>query len=561
MKSLPVIFLCVAGAAAGSGLGWVLRGASPHPSENPNQNAVSGRLSMLSAKKAAHSLGPDVALEAARVDEIKAELVRQPGALRWLYLLGAAEEASAGDMPRLVRAASSEPAALRMLAVRWAELDPKHMFDTLCADAARSRVGIPGSDLSAVGDLKDLLFETWMQKDQKAAIEALGNLSALPKMDAVRLGIASNIMKSDPAQAFKLMHDWNLRNYVPPLDGISQWVAKNPRTAAESVIAADLGSLGSQVLDRVGREWAAADPESALAFAGEHRGSAGQQLAQGAFAAWAARDFQAAVSWLNARNDAVTRAMLGPPLIETWSKTDPQAAFVWANENLKGDARSAAASTIVKSMAEQNIDSAAAFIAGLESGTGKNMAASQLVTSWLAKNRPEDAAAAFKWMTSIPDSSARDAALQSASWRMVDLVPESVMNYLSTPDGAKAPPGLVDYAARHLTQDKGPTMAMDWTTKMPEGQRMQAQRSVLSNWLTTQPESALDWLRTQPDGNARNSFVASATSQLSWQSFETARQWVQSLSAADRPAALTGLRQTGPALSSQNRAALEAMLK
>jgi hypothetical protein len=212
-------------------------------------------------------------------------------------------------------------------------------------------------------------------------------------------------------------------------------------------------------------------------------------------------------------------------------------------------------------MAEQNVDSAAEFIAGLESGMSKNLAVTQLVNSWLSKGTSADAAAAFKWMIALPDSGARDAALQSASWRIVDLAPEVVMNYLSTPDGAKAPPGLVDRAASHLSQEKSPESAMEWATALPEARRQDAQRSVLSNWLSSQPEGALEWLRSQPEGNARKIYVAATTSQLSWQSFERAREWVQSLPAADRPAALLGLQQTGPALSTQNRATLETMLK
>jgi hypothetical protein len=59
----------------------------------------------------------------------------------------------------------------------------------------------------------------------------------------------------------------------------------------------------------------------------------------------------------------------------------------------------------------------------------------------------------------------------------------------------------------------------------------------------------------------RNRSITATTAGLSWQSVDATRTWIQSLPAADRPAALIGWRNAGTALSSENRAALEAVTK
>src|SRR5688572_10349899 len=116
MKTLPTLILCLTGAATGTGIGWLLRGA-PAPQHPPEVKAViaSGTSAVVGKNKP--GVAPWASSKGAAADELSAELARQTGAMRWLYLLGAADKATAADMPQLIHAANGMPGALRMLAV------------------------------------------------------------------------------------------------------------------------------------------------------------------------------------------------------------------------------------------------------------------------------------------------------------------------------------------------------------------------------------------------------------------------------------------------------------
>jgi len=559
MKALPTILLCIAGAAAGSGIGWLLRGAPPAATAENAGDTSATASPAFSPGRLADSAKSSSAEKAAA--DLSAELARQKGAMRWLYLLGAADKASAADMPALVRAAKDLPGATRMLATRWAEMDPQHMFRTLCAEYARNK---SGGTLADEYPLRSILFEIWAKQDPEAAIAALNDRSVLPGVESERFSMANTIMKSDPLRGFKLMNDWNITSYLPDLRHVAAWVEKNPRAAAEAAMQNSLGAATGEVMKQIGKAWAAQDPAAALAFAADRRGLNGIQLAQSVMSEWAQRDLSAAMAYAGAQSESLTKAKLGLPLIEAWAKSDPQAALVWANDNLKGEARAAAAASVVKAMAAQDLNAAAEFIAGLEPGGGKNRAVNQLVETWLGEdwlNKKDGVKAteALAWMASLPEPDARRYAMDQAAWRLFHAAPDETIAFLNSPQGATASQGMFDRAAQHLAQ-KNPESAMQWAAALPADRRSAAQNSVLSEWLNSRPEAAQQWVRQQPAGSGRSGLITTATMNLAWHSAEITRTWLTSLPAADHAAALQGLKQNG-GLSTEQRTALEALVK
>lgn len=553
MKTLPTLFLCIAGAGAGTGLGWLLRGSSSNAART-DIPAAAPEPSSVSAKDRARSTGKNPADPAA--DALSAELARRTGAMRWLYLLGAADKASPDDMPRLLRAAGGVPGAMRMLAARWAEMDPHHMFASLSAEYLRMP---EGGSLSDDYELRSILFDEWAKKDPEAAIAALRDLKALPGLASERTSMVNRIIKSDPARGLSLMTEWSIRGYVPSMSGIAKWAANDPRAAAEAAFAAETGHASDDLMKEIGKVWAGSDPAAALAFAGEKRGLKGIQLAQAVMTDWAVRDLKAALAHVNSQEESPAKAKLGIPLVQAWAKTDPRAALSWANENLKGEARAAAAGSIVKTMALNDIGTASEFIAGLEPGGGKAQAIHQLMETWLSKEKKEDVTAALAWMAALPDAETRRQAMESSSWRLFSSGADETIAFLATPAGATAPRQIFDQASRHLAK-KNPESAMQWATALPEDRRTSAQSEVLTEWLNSRPDAAMTWARNQPAGAARAENIKTLTMNLAWQSIESTRDWLKSLPAADRPAALQGLTQNG-SLSAENRTSLQALVK
>jgi hypothetical protein len=391
----------------------------------------------------------------------------------------------------------------------------------------------------------------------------LQDRTALLGVDGQRMSLTNTLMKTDPALALKLIADWSITSYLPNLDGVPAWAAKDPRAAAEAAMKADSDIVTREVMTHVGKVWAATDPAGALAFAASSRGLAGIHLAQSAMSAWAEKDLDSAIAHVEAQSETLTKAKLGLPLIETWARSDPRGALAWANENLKGEARAAAAASVVKTMAAQDIQAAAQFIGGLDPGGAKDRAIGQLVELWVGSdsydsNNGARATAALTWMTSLPEAEARQQAAQAA-WRLMHYAPEATIEFLKSPQGSAAPQALFDLAANHLAR-RNPESAMAWAAGLAPEVRDGAQRAALDEWINSRPEAAMDWVRRMPEGEDRASTIASVTTSLSYNSHETARRWLESLPPVDRPAALNGLRNNA-ALSDADRTALESALR
>ena len=64
---------------------------------------------------------------------LERDLSMSEGVTRWLYWLEAIEKAQLSDFPRLAQLAEGNSIARDLLAARWIDLNPRHMFDTIAA--------------------------------------------------------------------------------------------------------------------------------------------------------------------------------------------------------------------------------------------------------------------------------------------------------------------------------------------------------------------------------------------------------------------------------------------
>src|SRR4029077_4363905 len=94
--------------------------------------------------------------------QLERDLSLSKGVTRWLYWMDALGKALPSDFPRLAKLTKGKRELERMVARRWAEKAPRHLFDTLVAAAKFSR-GLP------VGTLASALFEEWPKRDPEAA--------------------------------------------------------------------------------------------------------------------------------------------------------------------------------------------------------------------------------------------------------------------------------------------------------------------------------------------------------------------------------------------------------
>ena len=295
MKNLRRILVLGLAAALGVAIGFGIR--SRHQPLEPNRSANSQRAL------------PDAAKASVRLARFSRMIRhwRRNWSTIWLFPAGYNNgfcgwkqwrEAGPADFPRLAKLAQGKPGAMQFLAARWADVAPRHLFDTLVA-ALRNGGRFPVNELAAV------LFDQWPKKDPEAAIAALNEPGDLGMRGAWQDRVADTIIRIDAERGLRLMAEWHIENYSPSMSAINKWAAADPQHAAEFTVANGLGTVAADTMEAIGKAWAKSDPAAALAFAESHPGNLGSSLASAALKQWASADLEQAGEWL-ANTDTAT---------------------------------------------------------------------------------------------------------------------------------------------------------------------------------------------------------------------------------------------------------------
>ena len=488
-------------------------------------------------------------------DPLAHALQTETGAKRWLLLLAATEKAGASDMPGLIRTVAADSSAVRMLAARWADLDPSHMLHTLYAEFMLPE-NAPGS-LPSRWTLASVLFEQWTKNDVAAAIKALNDVPEFSGRENLRMTTANEIFKTDVEAGLRAMKDWNIRNYGPDMKGVAAWAARDPRHAAEIVLKDAEGYVAQRALAEVAKAWAQSDPGGGLQFAAgldpARRAIFGGEVVR----SWAARDAKAAAAFAAAQPGGAFRNALGQGLVSEWGRTDAASALAWSQENLHGAARTEAIAGLVKSAAEKNLAAAADLVAGMEPGAAQSRASASIFETWFAKGKGERDAA-LDWLAALPDAGARSAAIERVQWNWVWNDPDAVREFIAGPHGDLASSSLIHQVARSQAA-KNPEAAMQWAAGLPAERAADARRAVLENWLAIRPEAAADYARQLPAGDERDGAIRTVSQSLVFQSPQQAAAWYRTLGDADRKTAREIFDGTG--LNDDQRRQLQDAIK
>ena len=475
------------------------------------------------------------------VDASLTEMLRaDTGAKRWLRLLAASEEATARDMPGLIRAAGKDSAAVRMLGARWAELDAPHMFRSMYADFLVPE-DAPGT-LPGRWTLTEALFEQWTASDPRAVVKALTDVPNFAQRDQLRMTVVNQLLKGDVEQGLIAMSEWNVRNYLPDLKKVASWAEQDPNRAAELASKLD-GYTGQEVLKQVGKAWAKRDPEGGLRFAATLTGPSRASFVGDLIGQWAQRDIESAAKFAESQQDIPFRNALATGLVAAWGKADPAAALAWSNENLRGIARAEAIAGLVKTAAEKDVTHAAELVAGMEAGPAQSRACASLFETWFNKGK-DQRDGALQWLSGITDSETRRAAFDQVAWQWMWNDPSGAKDFLSGPYANLASEQLVNQVARSQA-NKNPEAALEWAKTLGAERAEQARQAVLESWIMIRPEGAAEHVRKLPAGEERESGIRLVSRTLVWQSPKQAADWFRTLPAEDQKLARETFSQTG----------------
>src|SRR5581483_5215031 len=303
--------------------------------------------------------------------QLARDLAQSTGVKRWLFWWDAMEKAAPADFPRLAKLARGNRGATKLVAERWAELAPKHFFDTLRTAAMQEYP--PG--------LADTLIQSWLKQDKSAVIAALNSGEDFPQRKDWRGQLAITLMATDPETGLRLMSDWQIDNYGPSMSGVKSWAAADPRHAAEFTMANPAGPVSDSAIATIGEVWAKADPAAALAFAATQHGSLANKLSQTVLKSWADRNLSGAADWL-AGSDAPTLAKFSPTLVEAWAQQDAPAALAWCEANLTGTSLSDSIKALAAGAAQKDVASAAALVSSMSPSSARSQAAMAVADKW-----------------------------------------------------------------------------------------------------------------------------------------------------------------------------------
>ena len=549
MKIVFNLLLITVAAALGLAVGYLFRGKLKRPSASPAPISIASTQSAQRAGKSMRQLTTSTNDTSPLATQLERDLSMTSGVTRWLYWLDALEKATPQDFPRLVRMAQGNPTAMRFVAARWVEVDPRHMFDTIVA-ASGSNNGFP------VNELAQILFEEWPKRDPKSVIEALDS-NAGPTFRGWRMNVAADIFNNDVELGLGLMSRWHMTGYIPLMKGVSKWAAADPLHAAQFTYDNPVDLVSREMMKAIGKEWVKTDPAAALAFANSKPGELGSVLANSALKEWAATDLKAAADWL-ADTDPRTRNRLASSFVESWGKQDAAGALEWCALNLTGSSLAQAVGGVLTGLAQKDLAAAQSLVANMGPSTARAQAAAAVAQKAFPNTMSEKPipSETVAWLNQLdPDSMKR--ALNEVYWRWMNTDSQGFADFLKTANTSELPSHIYSNLARNLAR-KNPSEALEWAAELPSRRAVSVGGEAFAEWRRSQPEAAMTWLNElPPDDSRREPFFETAIRTLVYDT--QAAQQLAAMNASDRAAARRVIE--GMSLPDDRRTKLLGMLK
>ncbi len=505
MKILKHIILFAVAIAAGLTLGAMFRrNAQPVTTANPTQAAsvhASTNTAPIKPKKFSRYVKMD---DSPLASALERDLSMSEGVTRWLHWLEAIEKAQLSDFPRLAQLAEGNSIARDLLAARWIDLNPRHMFDTIAAHYGSGEVW---------SSLGNTLFKEWPKRDMKAVIAALSEKNgnhAGGRMKDWRWQVAGSLIYSDPEVGIKLFHEWNIENYGPNVTGIAAWAAKDPRHAAEVALAHPAGYASRLIMEEIGKTWAQVNPAEALSFAASRRDEYSSILASSTLKTWAEKDLDNAAEWLVSA-DSSTRNRLSPPFVEAWGKHDPEAALTWCEENLSGTTLATSVGSLVKGAAQNDVRAAADLVNTLKPSAARAEGAVAVANKWMPDygTRKPVAPEMMSWLAQLDTQSLRRV-LDDLQWRWSESDPKGLADFIRTLDPEQVPSHTYSHISRNFARNN-PEQALEWASQLKGNEGVSAGQEAFSTWFQAQPELSMQWLQALPRNDSRRDAFFEAT--------------------------------------------------
>lgn len=451
---------------------------------------------------------------------------------RSLILAAAVEKASLDQLPELMRLAGDDPQAGDLIATRWAQKSPEHLWRSMVkvfrpGDSGGTAFGMSFDSLST------LVLQNWVDRDSTAVAALLDKGDGVPNLSRLRYKGMGLLFAKDPEAALRLAGDWSGDMLGFEEKDLRKWIQVNPARAAK-VLSGCGGSFAlSQVAGKVGALWADKDPEGALTFAiGELTGGLSLAMSKGVVKSWADKEPAAAAAWIAANAKDRLRSELSADLVAIWQKSNPVAAMEWSEGNLRGEAKANAVYSLVLEEASKDVDAARERTAAMEPGSLKNKITGRLA---LIESQSSGLQSAVDWLFTLRDPAARRSGLLEAVRGAYTQDPKQAADIAAGPLAEQLPVEFTETVAGNFANLR-PKEAMEWVETLPADRQNEARAEAWRIWLSNRPQEAVEWFgRTALATTGRAALMEAASSWLAGQTPAIADALISNLRPEDLP--------------------------
>lgn len=330
-------------------------------------------------------------------------------------------------------------------------------------DAARQLADLPANHENAAKITA--FFKAWAQFDAKGAVAGAALLKT-PQARETALGAVVEGADANAAEAVakainEMPADSFLPNHQRGLVGraASKWSGVDAPAAAHflDTVPSTPGSFFDDA-HSIAQNWAASDPQAALAWAQQHDGSSAAMVhfaTSGAIIGWWQKDPVGAEQYVASHLSTLADRQLAATLASQMYNSDPNRAIQWVNQLPDLEARRHGDMAVATQMAMRDGRAAAEWAANLPDDV-RGSALSSTIGMWAQS----DAAAAGQWVNTL-NGELRDRALSGYSSVLANDNPSNALNWAGTISDPTIRTSSIDRIVRNWMQ-RNPADATAW---------------------------------------------------------------------------------------------------
>ena len=344
------------------------------------------------------------------------------------------------------------------------------------------------------------LFDEWIALDPAGASAWAADIFANGGDEQYLRKAAQGYARRDPraaatwaaSLASPLVRDSALREVF------ENWSGRDLRGAAEMVRLLPIGTAQSTAASVVGKHFARADFDGALAWMGALaapiQGAAFQTIMRTMWEQTGSNNPGAALPWLQVQSSVAFREQGIRFIAAEWAKRDPLSALGSAALLSQSSDRNLFTETTLRTFAQTNPREAALWLANQPPSPQTERLMNQVMATWTAF----EPSATARWASELPNPALRSKSITAVaeSWAKVD--PDGLVSWIGSLSDVAKRDAAVEGATR-VWMREDPATAAQWAAGIADrGKRDNSLMQVIREWKQHDMAAALAFIQATP---------------------------------------------------------------